>query len=68
MLIIFVCIYVTLGEADDIDPNLQKENVLNNPLLEDGTFLYMATKVRQLTFLLSTITVLVKSTSRVLSH
>jgi hypothetical protein len=68
VLIIFVCIYVTLGEADDIDPNLQKENVLNNPLLEDGTFLYMATKVRQLTFLLSTITVLVKSTSRVLSH
>lgn len=34
-------------EVDDIEPNLRKENVLNNPLLEDGTFLYMATKMNQ---------------------
>ncbi|XP_069671476.1 uncharacterized protein [Periplaneta americana] len=38
---------ILLGEADDIDPKLRKENVLNNPLMEDGTFLYMATKMNQ---------------------
>lgn len=39
-------LHVTPVEVDDTDPTLQKENVLNNPLFEDGTFLYMATKVR----------------------
>lgn len=41
----FVFLSVFSGEVDDIDSSLRKENVLNNPLLEDGTFLYMATKV-----------------------
>jgi len=40
-----VCACIIPGEVDDIDPNLRRENVLNNPLFEDGTFLYMATKV-----------------------
>jgi len=42
---LFVFVFVIPGEVDDTDPNLRKENVLNNPLFEDGTFLYMATKV-----------------------
>jgi hypothetical protein len=40
-----IFVYFAPGEVDDIEPNLRKENVLNNLLLEDGTFLYMATKV-----------------------
>jgi hypothetical protein len=40
-----VFLHVTPVEVDDTDPTLWKENVLNNPLFEDGTFLYIATKV-----------------------
>jgi hypothetical protein len=40
---VFAC--VIPDQVDDIDPNLQKENVPNNALFEDGTFLYLAIKV-----------------------
>jgi hypothetical protein len=50
-----VCVFIgpAPGEVDDIEPNLRKENVLNNLLLEDGTFLYMATKVWGPSFMLT---------------
>jgi hypothetical protein len=53
--LVCVCACVIPGEVDNTDPTLRKEYVLNNPLFEDGTFLYMATKVWWWSFMLSSI-------------
>nr|CAD7571546.1 unnamed protein product [Timema californicum] len=36
-----------VGDGEGTDPIVTREYILNNPLMEDGTFLYMATKLNQ---------------------